>query len=182
MATKDCFLRLVVLDKAHLHVRHGTSFWEEIHRLKDVFFQPVFILKAGTVPAGYVHPRFCAATGIFAHNYLQALFLLTTIGFPQKTVQWSSPAQFAQQNIYMNFISSTKHVKILDKIATIVKNKPDEYCCIFIGSKQKSFKLEKALKKKLNSKLFTVIGIVHKTSRRLTLTILPTCKKIQIME
>ena len=85
---------------------------EEISQLKDVFFQLVFSPKIGTVPADYVYPQLCATTGTMSYVYLQSLSLLTTIGFPQKTIQWSSPLQFVQQNIHINFICSPKHVKI----------------------------------------------------------------------
>jgi superfamily II DNA helicase RecQ len=35
-------LRQVVLDEVHLHIEHGLSFREEIRKLKDLFFIPVF--------------------------------------------------------------------------------------------------------------------------------------------
>ena len=79
---------------------------------------------------------------VFSHNHW----------IPQKSIQWSSPTQFAQRNIHMNFICSCKHVKMMDKVVTFVKKKTDEYFCIFAGSKLKSFQLAKALKKKPNRK------------------------------
>jgi hypothetical protein len=35
-------LRQVVLDEVHLHIEHGLSFREEIRKLNDLFFIPVF--------------------------------------------------------------------------------------------------------------------------------------------
>jgi superfamily II DNA helicase RecQ len=35
-------LRQVVMDEVHLHVDHGLSFREDVRKLKDIFFLPVF--------------------------------------------------------------------------------------------------------------------------------------------
>ena len=60
----------------------------------------------------------------------------------------------------MIFVSSNKHIQQLDKVVAFVKKKPDKYCCVFVGSKIKSFHLAKNLEQKLNSKLLTV-DVIH---------------------
>ena len=64
----------------------------------------------------------------------------------------------------MSFVCSKQHVQILGKVVQFAKDKPYEYCCIFVGSKIKSFHLAKELEQKLNSNLLTVDVIhVHKS-------------------
>ena len=87
-----------------------------------------------------------------ANDYITLFSSLTTIGIWHDNIIWSSPSQFAQRNIAMNFVSSDEYVKLLDRVIRLVKSKPKEYCCVFVGSKLKMYKLVKALEEKLNKK------------------------------
>ena len=53
----------------------------------------------------------------------------------------------------MKFVSSKKHVQLLDKVVNFIKKKPNKYYCVFVGSKMKLFHLAKELERKLNSKI-----------------------------
>ena len=164
-AAKSSLLRLVVMEKVHLHVQHGSSSRDDIRNLKDVFFRPVSSPKVAGVPSNYIHPRLLIATGTMANDYISLYLLLTTIGISHRNILWSLPNQFAQRNIHMIFFLSKKHVQLLDKVVGFIKKKPNGYCCVFVAPKKESFHLAKDLERKLNNKLVSVdVFHVHGSS------------------
>jgi superfamily II DNA/RNA helicase len=96
------------------------------------------------------------------NDYIDIFSKLTTIGILNHNVQWSSSRQFAQHNIKMTFHSTIQRVKVLDLVVVLIVERPEEYCCVFVGSNIKSHHLAKQLENKLNNKLLTVDAIhVH---------------------
>ena len=76
-------LRLVVIDKVHLYVQHGSSFLADTRQLKDDLFVKVF---HPTNP--HLHPKAILATGTLQSEYIPMASSLTTIGLPPTTWQW----------------------------------------------------------------------------------------------
>ena len=90
-AAKTHLLRLVVMDEVHLHTQHGSSFCEDILRLKEVFSRPTLSPKVASVSLNYIPPQFLATTRSIANDYTSLFLSLTTIGISHRNIHWSSP-------------------------------------------------------------------------------------------
>ena len=148
-------LRLVVLDEVHLHVQQGTSFRNAIRQLKDVFFCKVF--KNSKVEN---RPKVIMATGTMTKKYVGLISDLTEIGLPPASVQWASFGDFEQRNIDMQFVCSNATTKKLDTVVDFLKGDDVHCACVFVGSREKSHKLNFELERKLDEALLGV-DVIH---------------------
>ena len=81
-------LRSIVMDEAHLHAQHGSSFRPDLRCLRSTFYKP--ILGTGNKR----RPFFVPATATMSANDLKDLTVLTTVTFDADVCFWASAAQF----------------------------------------------------------------------------------------
>jgi hypothetical protein len=98
-------LRVIALDKVHVHVQHGTSFHSEIRALQVLFFSKIFREQLPTV-----RPRLIVLTAAMPTSYLPHLCrLLTVSSFQGESIVRGSPRDFDQRDIEMQtYICSAK--------------------------------------------------------------------------
>jgi len=90
-------LRVIALDKVHIHVQHGTSFRSEIRALQVLFFSKLFRERLPTV-----RPRLIVLTATMPTSYLPHLCrLLTVSSFQGESIVRGSPRDFDQREIKM---------------------------------------------------------------------------------
>ena len=127
-------LRLVIIDKVHLHVQQGTPFREEIQELTTFFFPKVF---SKSVPSQ--NPKSILATDIMHHDYIPLAVYLTMLGLLPITLLWAKADDFPQHNIAMGFHCTFAHTVRLDLVVDFVKNDSTHCVCVFVPSKAVSF-------------------------------------------
>ena len=140
-------LRLIKLDKLHLHVQHGTSFRQDICMLKDYFFLPIFT----SIPLSASRPFVFCCRAAMSHKYvLMLLSSLISVGFPEQTRIWiwSSYHDFKQWSIHMTYNTSSDYVKKgLNQVVQFLEANPTRCVCIFVNSRGLSHKLVLDLEK-----------------------------------
>jgi len=89
---------------------YESSFRDEIRKLKEVFYKPVF---SQNFP-----PIFIALTATMSKSNLKQLLHLTTIYFPDKSKLWGGPEAVKQHNITLSQHCGSEYNAQLDLLAS----------------------------------------------------------------
>ena len=134
---------LIVMDEAHVHVQHGTSFREEIRELRDIFFRQVFAELL-------YRPLFLTTTATLPQDYVQDLGNLVAMSFPRGAVLRGSPESFRQREIEFRYsvVNTADFVKRgLPRAVEKLKGS-DDSIVIFVNTRTKAMHLTPKLEKK----------------------------------
>lgn len=135
---------LVVIDKVHLHVQHGTSFREEICELGD-FFWPIFAAP-GNIPC----PLFLATTATFPAEYTDDLHNLVALPFAPCTILRGDTSSFQQREILFEYsiVNTPDYVKTGLPLAIQRMKASKGSIVIFVNTRTKAMHLTSKLEKK----------------------------------
>jgi len=161
-------LRVIALDKVHIHVQHGTSFHSEIRALQVLFFPKIFREQLPTVRS-----RLIILTATMPTSYLSHLCrLLTVSSFQDESIVRGSPRDFDQCEIEMQlFICSTKGPYVskgLTLVSKFLRDNTEKSAVIFCNSRHQSQHFRDHLERKLNElqlnvDVLHINGSLHKT-------------------
>jgi superfamily II DNA helicase RecQ len=149
-------LRLIAMDKAHIHVQHGTSFRDDIRALRAEFFTQVY----GNQPS-IRRPCLIALSATFPISYLWLLSNLLTVDVTtDNCVLRGSSQEFCQHEIEMKLEMCAKKAVFVSKGLAMVTNfleqNTDCSVVIFCNSRQQSLHIASQLEKKLDMKKLAV--------------------------
>ena len=163
-------LCLIAMDKAHIHVQHGTSFRDNIHALRAEFFTQVYGNQLSVR-----RPRLIALSAMFPTSYLWLLSNLLTVNLtPDNCILRGSPQEFFQREIVMKLEMCAKKAIFVSKGLTMVTNfleeNPESSVFIFCNLRQQSLHIATQLEKKLDMKKFAtnvlnINGSLDKTDK-----------------
>jgi superfamily II DNA helicase RecQ len=139
------------MDEVHLHVEHGLSFREDVRKLKDIFFLPVFQPR----DERQCKPCLLALTATMTKSLYPGLEYLTACKFTDDphAIQRGSCADFRQENIRMtqHVINKKDYVRVgLDPVIDFLKSNTSRKVCVFTNSVDKCIHFHTQLEKKLN--------------------------------
>lgn len=120
-------LRSVVVDEAHLLAIHGASFWIEVRKLRDVFWQQVFL-------GGFTPPYALVLTGTMSRDNLHTFSDLTTLAFPSKSRVWDTAEGFAQSYLHMEHVVSSQYTTNLDAMIDFLQEETSDMVFLFANS------------------------------------------------
>ena len=102
-------LRSIVMDEAHLHAQHGSSFRPDLRCLTTTFFRPIFGKRNKRIPF------FVAGTATMSRNDLEYFSGLTTVTFDESTRFWASANEFCIPTSNILFDVSSAYTSRLDR-------------------------------------------------------------------